>query len=131
MRPAAYRDFFYIVNNQLPEDNGVNWAILSHVLLYVNLASFLFFIASVLFTRQRIVDFLSSNQMAVPSVTGNILQTSSLDYMTICLLAGFLLIAKERLPNKKFTFAINVVNIFLIWVVQFFYIWAIVLPFSR
>jgi uncharacterized membrane protein YeiH len=87
---------------------------------------------SVLTTKNRIFAFFQRSNITLPRFTDAVLTTTSEEYMTMCIIAAFLLIAKERWDvNKKITIVLNLLALVCIWVSQFFYIWAISLPFVR
>lgn len=106
-----------------------NLVFTSTLLLYVNFFSLIFFVMSVLTTKNRIFDFFNQSGLKMPVLTYNLLSMKSEEYMLICVVAAFLLIAKERWINKQATLIINILSLLAIWLSEFFYIWGISLPF--
>jgi len=133
MRPEAFKKINYSLDqNQKAEDSShVDWESLSFTLLYVNLFCLVFFSVSVLSTHQRLIDFFASGHKQLPHLTKVFLDTSSYEYMVSCIVAGLLLVMKEKNKDKRFCFMFNLVVLFVIWLFVFFYIWGLSLPFAR
>ena len=131
MRPEAFKK----VDFELPEKNTPSNAMtlesLSYTLLYINLFCLIFFSVSVLFTHQRILDFFQGAHKELPHITYVLLSTSSYEYMTVFIVAGIMLIMKERSTNKKISLVYNVGALFMIWFAIFFYVWGMSLPFGH
>jgi len=131
MRPEAFKKVNYSLNHKNKTSGQADWESLSFTLLYVNLFCLVFFSVSVLSTHQRLIDFFHGSHKELPRFTRMFLETSSYEYMVACIVAGLLLVIKEKNDDKRFSFMVNLVVLFLIWLFIFFYIWGVSLPFAR
>ena len=131
MRPAAFKKVDYTLNRKERPHDRTDWESLSFTLLYVNLFCLVFFSVSVLSTHQRLIDFFASSQKHLPRITKIFLDTSSYEYMVVCIVAGLLLVAKEKKADKRFCFMANLVALVVVWLFIFFYIWGLSLPFAH
>jgi len=131
MRPEASKQINYSLEQKNEISGRVDWESLSFTLLYVNLFCLVFFSVSVLSTHQRLIDFFIGNHKQLPHLTKVFLDTSSYEYMVACIVAGLLLVMKEKNKDKRFCFMINLIILFVIWLFVFFYIWGVSLPFAR
>lgn len=129
----SYMEFPKTIDPNLfkQEERTRNLYFASTVLMYVNLFSLTFLIMSILSTRNRIFAFFESNHFSLPELTKVLLITTPEEYMFMCIMAAFLLVAKERWEHKKLTFIINIIGLIAIWFSEFFYIWGISLPFNK
>ncbi|MCP4652472.1 MAG: hypothetical protein GY858_03695 [Candidatus Omnitrophica bacterium] len=131
MRPEAYKNVSYKTKAQDTEAKKIGLAVASHVLLYINLFCLIFLTLTVLSTRRRVLDFFETAQIILPTMSKNLLSISSFEYMSACIMAAFVLVAKERFESKKVSFVLNVAMLLGIWSFQFLYVWAISTPLTR
>ena len=131
MRPEAFKKINYSLDQKNQDSSHVDWESLSFTLLYVNLFCLVFFSVSVLSTHQRLIDFFAGRHKELPRLTKVFLETSSYEYMVACIVAGLLLVIKEKNKDKRFCFMVNLVVLFVIWLFVFLYIWGVSLPFAR
>jgi len=106
-------------------DDRQKWlAMLSHMMVYIDLFCLLVLAMSVMATRSRLLTFLERMGCKLAPFAYTMLSLSPTEWMGLSLIAGLLLIMKERTNRKGLALTVNVTAFAAILLTQFAYVLA-------
>jgi len=107
------------------EEDRQKWqGMLSHMMVYIDLFCLLVLAMSVMATRSRLLAFFEHMGYKLAPFAYTVLSLSSMEWMGLALIAGLLLILKERTSRKGLALAVNVTAFAAILLTQFAYVLA-------
>ena len=99
--------------------------LVSRLMVYVDLFCLMVLALSIIFTRARLMVFFERTGSALSPFAYGVMSLSPSEWMFGALIAGVLLIIKERWASKKLTLLINLAAFLTILASQFAYVVAV------